>query len=240
VNKYPLVFLPGLAGTASEFAALHAHFADRRDVESLDPLAGGDLTVDGQARQLAQGRGWSRPADISESAPESSAIVVGHSHGGLVALSLASQFPDRVAGLVLLDTPVLLPGAARGLARLPLTLLRTRAAHRLMRRFFSATFRDADSEVWREEVLGRLAQTPRPVLRAVVHGTFTYNSRKQLQHLADRGVPVLVIRANIPTPIEKLPPGIDTASIDGLGHWPHVHDPASTIAVLEKFLDARD
>ena len=42
-----------------------------------------------------------------------SPVVIGHSLGGLVALDFASAYPDRVAGAVLIDSP-LLPGGKAG------------------------------------------------------------------------------------------------------------------------------
>lgn len=98
-----MVLVPGLAGSAAEFGAQIAWFGTRphataadgqgqpsRRVLAVEPMRTGDLSVDGQARQLA---------GIIEGEGEGPCVVVGHSHGGLVALSLAVQRPDLVAGL---------------------------------------------------------------------------------------------------------------------------------------------
>ena len=89
-------------------------------------------------------------------------VVVGHSHGGVVALALAARHPDLVAGLVVLDAPVMLPAAARVALRVPLTALRTPLAMPLLRKFFAATFSDQDPLPFRAEVLRRLAAVPAP------------------------------------------------------------------------------
>jgi pimeloyl-ACP methyl ester carboxylesterase len=218
------VVLPGLAGTRTEFAALASRFQSTVRCHVLDPFRTGDLTVDGQADRLA--------ATVRHLSSDP-AVVVGHSHGGLVALSVAAQHPDLVAGVVLVDTPVLLPPAARLLVRVPLAALSTPLARPAIRRFFAATFRSADPPAWRAEVLARLEAVPLPTIRAVVAGTFTYDSARRLQALS---VPALCIRANIPIRLEKLPAGIQTADIPDAGHWVHVHAVDRTSDAIANFL----
>jgi pimeloyl-ACP methyl ester carboxylesterase len=65
------------------------------------------------------GRGWSDPADGPRDAVQTAAdlhtlldraqvsrpyVLAGHSFGGLYALTFAAEYPDHVAGLVLLDS----------------------------------------------------------------------------------------------------------------------------------------
>jgi pimeloyl-ACP methyl ester carboxylesterase len=134
---------------------------------------------------------------------------------------------------VLLDTPVLLPRLVRLLARVPLFVLRTPWGPGFVRRFFTATFTDADGPDWRAAVLARLDQVPHPAVRAVVGGTFTYDSGARLRALT---VPTLCIRANVPIKLEDLPPGVRGASLPNVGHWPHVHAPHETNQLVEGFL----
>lgn len=234
MSIYPVVLLPGLAGARTEFAALVDRFAAAHPVHALDPFGAGDLTVDGQADQLAAAvrRLSCDPAAVRRMSGDP-AVVVGHSHGGLVALSMAARHPDLVAGVVLIDTPVLLPRAARLLARLPLAALGTPLARPAVRLFLAATFRDADPPAWRDEVLTRLAAVPLPVVRAVVAGTFTYDSTRRLRELT---VPALCVRANIPIRLERLPSGVRTADIPGAGHWVHVHAADRTGDAVAGFL----
>ncbi|MEV4508499.1 alpha/beta hydrolase [Dactylosporangium sp. NPDC049525] len=227
--------MPGLAGSGDEFSAQVAWFGGgrpgdapggpaRRRVVAVEPFTGGDLSVDGQARQLAA---------LLEGQGDAPCVVVGHSHGGLVALSLAVQRPELIAGLVLLDVPLLLPPLARVLARLPLALLRTPLRKPLLRRFFRTTFREADGSAWRAEVLARLDRVPAHVVRAVVGGTFTYDSTSRLRALA---VPAVCVRANIPVRLDRLPAAVRRVEITGVGHWPHVHAPEATHRAVEALL----
>jgi pimeloyl-ACP methyl ester carboxylesterase len=74
------------------------------------------------------GRGWSDPADGPQDAAQIAAdlhtlleraqvpgpyVLAGHSFGGLYILSFAAQFPDQVAGMVLLDSTAPKPGPAQ-------------------------------------------------------------------------------------------------------------------------------
>jgi hypothetical protein len=128
---------------------------------------------------------------------------------------------------------VLLPPAARLLAKVPLGTLSTPLARPAVRRFFATTFRDADPPAWRAEVLARLEAVPLPAVRAVVAGTFTYDGARRLHALT---VPALCIRANIPIRLEKLPDGIRTADIPDAGHWVHVHAVDRTSDSVASFL----
>ena len=73
------------------------------------------------------GRGWSEPTDGPQDGAQVAAdlhtlldragvpgpyVLAGHSFGGLYVLSFAAQFPDQVAGLVLLDSTAPKPGPA--------------------------------------------------------------------------------------------------------------------------------
>ena len=222
MSQYTVMIVPGLAGDREEFAAQVTYLSAR----VVGPFVDGDLTVDGQARRLAE---------VVTAQGFDPCVVIGHSHGGLVALSLAAQRPDLVAGLVLLDTPVLLPRLVRLLARAPLTVLRTPWGPGAVRRFFTATFTDVDGPDWRAAVLARLSRVPRAAGRAIVSGTFTYDSATRLRALT---VPTLCIRANIPIKLHHLPAGVRGASLPDVGHWPHVHAPNETNRLIAEFLTA--
>jgi pimeloyl-ACP methyl ester carboxylesterase len=221
-----LVLLPGLGGHAGEFDAQAEQFGRQRRVLALDPFSAGDLSVDGQADQLAE---------LVRRRGLAGVVVLGHSHGGIVALATAARHPDLVAGLVVLDSPLLLPRAVRALARVPLSVLRTRLAARVLRGFFAATFTESDPAAWRTEVLRRLDLVPRQVASAVVHGTFTYDTARAIDALE---VPVLVVRANVPLRTRRLPGHVQVGDATGAGHWPHVHAPEVVNDLIAEFLSA--
>ena len=73
------------------------------------------------------GKGWSDPADGPQDAVQTATdlhtlldranvpgpyVLAGHSFGGLYVLTFAAQYPDQVAGLVLLDSTAPVAGPA--------------------------------------------------------------------------------------------------------------------------------
>jgi pimeloyl-ACP methyl ester carboxylesterase len=150
---------------------------------------------------------------------------------------MAARHPDLVAGVVVLDAPVLLPRAARRALGLLLTALPRRLWPTALRRFMIATFTATDDPAWRAEVLDRLAGTDPMTARALVRETFAFDGRRSLAALT---VPALCVRANIPTPLYRLPDGVAGAEISGAGHWVHVHRPAEVAALLRNFRNAPD
>jgi pimeloyl-ACP methyl ester carboxylesterase len=217
----PLVLLPGLAGHAAEFAAV-ARSWERGPTLSLDPRVTGDLSIGGQADQLAA---------AARSAGFDRYVVCGHSQGGLVALELAARQPDVVAALAVLDSPVLLPRPLRATLRAFASALGTWAGPALLRTFFRATFHEADSPRLRAEVMTRLAAVPQEAAARVVRATFAYDAGPAL---GSATVPVTYVRANIPTRLERLPAHVNGVTIDGVGHWVHVHRPHDVAALLDE------
>jgi pimeloyl-ACP methyl ester carboxylesterase len=106
-----VVLEPGLGGVSSDLAW-------------TTPAVARDTTVCGYDRA---GRGWSDAADAPQDGAQIAAdlhtlldrahvpgpyVLAGHSFGGLYVQSFAAQFPDDVAGLVLLDSTAPKPGPA--------------------------------------------------------------------------------------------------------------------------------
>lgn len=101
----PVVFIPGGGGTVFEFtrsplydpavAVYHATFIDRPGLGYSQRPPGEDMTPTAQARLIHEAMvslGVERP------------VLVGQSWGGVIALAYALDYPQDVAGVVLLGT----------------------------------------------------------------------------------------------------------------------------------------
>jgi pimeloyl-ACP methyl ester carboxylesterase len=224
MTDVPALFLPGLAGHAAEFAGLALLWPG--PALCLDPPVDGDLTIAGQAHQLA---GRAAAAGFTRF------VVVGHSQGGIVALHLAVTRPDLVAGVVLLDAPVLVPAPLRAAMRLFGAALATPLGGALLRAFFRATFAAADGDRFRAEVMARLAAVPRRSAHRIVAAAFGFDGAAALRAVR---VPATYVRANIPTPLDRLPPHVRGHDLGGAGHWVHVHRAAEVGALLNELAAA--
>lgn len=132
-----LIFVHGIASSLQEFddqrTALSSHanlvLYDQRGHGGSDAGRPGDVTLPRLAQDLA--------SVIAETtAPQDPVILVAHSLGGMVALSLITQEPElvgtKIAGITLISTAAeRIPAAATSPA-VAAALLRTRAAHGLL------------------------------------------------------------------------------------------------------------
>lgn len=102
----PIVFLHGAVQTREVWAAQAAAFAAERHVIVPDLRGHGDTTgscddlgIETHARDMIA---------LLDALGIERALVCGVSLGGMVALSMASLAPNRIAGLILADTPLAL------------------------------------------------------------------------------------------------------------------------------------
>jgi pimeloyl-ACP methyl ester carboxylesterase len=97
-----LVVIHGLMGTAATFLPLMAEIAEDRHVIALDlPGAGGSERDPRMGASLA--KVTSSVLKALEALKLERPVLVGHSHGGSVAMYLAAFFPERASGLVLIS-----------------------------------------------------------------------------------------------------------------------------------------
>ena len=89
-----IILLHGLGGSARTWSRMKPLLGDSGDLHALDLT--GTTTIEDDALEVARRM---RTLDVSR------ATLVGHSRGGLVATSVAEQFPSMVTRLVLVCTP---------------------------------------------------------------------------------------------------------------------------------------
>jgi pimeloyl-ACP methyl ester carboxylesterase len=160
-------------------------------------------------------------------------VLVGHSMGGPVILEATIRMPDRVVGLVPVDTlhnvENEMPDADRErlFARLRLDFRGTTAA--IVQQLFLST---SDKAVV-DRVLADMTGADPAVAVPALEALFRY---KEALALEQTKVPIVAINADVrPTNVEanrRHAPQFDAVVMKGVGHWPMLERPAELDARL--------
>jgi pimeloyl-ACP methyl ester carboxylesterase len=161
------------------------------------------------------------------------AVLGGHSLGGYLSLDFALRFPDRVAGLVLIDTG---PGFRNDAARDDWNRRAERTAARLAERGLAAVGSSAELHASEHRDASGLIQAARY--------TLTQRDSHVLDGLPRIAVPALVVVGSQDDPFlaaadymtAKIPQARKVI-IPGAGHAPNVDKPELFDAELRRFLD---
>ena len=167
-----------------------------------------------------------------------SPVVIGHSLGGLVALDFACAYPDHVAAVVLIDSP-LLPGANRAEVVGGLVAgLRGRDPDSALRGYFAGLFGPYDDPAARSWILEQAMLTQPHVTSSLWEESLV--SWDDEAALRECRVPLLYIDAGTPNAdlarAVELCPRLMIAKTIGSGHFSPLVVPQQVNAVLERFL----
>jgi pimeloyl-ACP methyl ester carboxylesterase len=175
------------------------------------------------------GRGWSEPADTPQDGSQIAIdlhtllqrgqvpgpyVLAGHSFGGRYVLAFAAQYPDDVAGMVLVDATAPAPAAAN-----PQAASRGADSYNLMGRISalaSASARLGLGRLYANNAFGSLPPRPRDEVRAslatadnlrsaideFVQGNASADEAAALTGFADK--PLIVLTAGIGSPADHI------------------------------------
>ena len=167
-------------------------------------------------------------------------VLVGHSMGGMVAQRYALDYPDDLAGLVLVATAAADPENALVSRQIAATTPVEGYRRSFLRHSASWFTSDSDPELaaW---VKARMLRTPEHVAMKLVDAYKDMDVRKELSAL---DVPTLVIgaRGDVSTPVDRsvelsrLIPGANLLVVDGTGHFVQLERPDEVNEALMAFL----
>lgn len=237
-----LVLLHGLFGQARNFGTVQRQLAARFRVIAFDLRNHGTSP---------HGDGMAYPemaADVAESLSErkvQSAMLVGHSMGGKVAMRLALDFPDVVTRLVVVDiAPVAYASAFHGytaaMADMDMRPGLTRAdadavlapavADPAVRQFLLQNLAFGDRAHWRIGLAEIAAGLPDienwPAVAARYAGPTLFVAGERSDYIRPEHRGIIV---------EEFTRG-RFVTVKNSGHWVHADNPAAFVAVLENFL----
>jgi pimeloyl-ACP methyl ester carboxylesterase len=167
-------------------------------------------------------------------------ILIGHSMGGIVAFDLAARYPDLPAAIVMLDSAIVLPAAARaGIPRF-LETLRGPGYAKAVRDYVAAVlFIPTDDPARKARILDSMAQAPQHMMISAYQGLAEYDASEAKGRLV---VPSLYVAADEPSPrtdigrLRELIPQMIYGQTVGSGHFCQLEVPDQVNAMIDRFL----
>ena len=165
-------------------------------------------------------------------------VLIGSSMGGPIALEAARRMPERVVGIVPVDTlqnveNKLTPEQLEGVFK-AMEADYKGASATLMNQFF---FSPSTPAAVKQRVLADIASRPPETAIAILRGIFAYDAGPALK---ETKVPIRAINSDLnPTNLDvnrKYAPQFDVVIIKGTGHYPMLEDPTRFNAMLTDVL----
>lgn len=240
---FPLVFIHGLGWDHHLWSDAFNRYAGRYRVIAGDTRGHGDSDKPPgpySVRQFADDwRGALDALDVRK------ACLIGFSQGGMIAMQLAADEPERFIGLFLTSTRCHVDRPSAGTRPDRAAKLREEGPEASARDsaglIFSADFMAAEPALVDAFVARRAAFPPEPLLAAMQAGE-GFDIRQQIANYAG---PCTVVagsadRLTRPEAVREVADtirGAQFATVDGAGHMVPVEQPARFYALLDEFLD---
>lgn len=230
----PVLFIHGFFGDRSYYSALRDHCAKTRRVVALDLRAHGES---GAPDRLAVDDFVTDVIAVADAAGLRGAVLCGHSMAGVVALKIAAQRPDLVAGIVMLDGTVLFPEPMRrsGLDSL-VPALATSRWREAIEAFFSRALAPEPPEV-KARVTADMGRMRPDLAAGFFSSIFVSDFSADLTAVQ---CPLLYVQATAPTDLARLSvlrPDAVVGRVVGSGHWMMLTVPDQVNAMLDRFFD---
>jgi pimeloyl-ACP methyl ester carboxylesterase len=230
----PLLFVHGFGGSAAHFAPQLEHFARRHRAVAIDrrghgasDRAEGPYTIPAIAEEVA----WTA-RELGLHRP----VLVVHSMGA-IGFEVARQAPELLAGLVVLDAPILPPPPVRATFEGLLAGLRSPAYREVIDGLCDQLiFLPTDDRARRARLHAALLETPQAILAATWQQFLAYDPTPAL---AACRLPLLCINAVMPIDepgLRALCPQVAIGRTVGAGHFPQLEVPDQVDAMIERFL----
>jgi pimeloyl-ACP methyl ester carboxylesterase len=250
----PMVFVHGLACALEDWRYQTSHFSRRTRVVCLDQRGHGRSHGHDSGFDIA-----TFAADVAALMAElrlPPALLVGHSMGCRVVLECASSFPDRVAGLVLIDGSRLASDNADAAREATRIAMQDSGYQAFLERLFSQMFTDASDRNVRDAAVARAKQLPAAVGLELTPAMVAWDAQR-VEHALDKvKVPLQIIQSTYLNearervsmrPDETIPwlelvrsrvPQAEVSIVPGIGHFTMLEAPDAVTRNIEALLDA--
>lgn len=228
----PVVFVHGLAGAHTVWAAQLEHLRQRRRAVALDlhglgesaPSSRGEYTVQSFVGDLEA---------VVDALELSRFVLVGHSMGASVAGAYAGAHPERVTGLLLVD-PV---GDYTQVPEQEVQAIQQGMGDETYDRFMDEFFRTLLAQAApgvREKVLAQLYATRREVMQKA--DVYTYAPLPALRRYLGPKLTLFTELNGASFSLHNLLPELPRKALKGVSHWPMLDKPEEFNRTMDEFL----
>ena len=223
-SNTPIVFVHGNGGSSAQWRAQVEYFQKQgRPVLAVDLApTDGDYSLGAMAASIDRAVQWKR------------FFIAGHSYGGAVVATYVAAHPEKIAGVIYVDSAA---------GRLPLTDQQKETISARMRgdkmRFVRAWFEPMlkpSSSAVKDEVYSSVERTPAELFLGAFMSLTDFDAKALID--AYHGPRLAIVAADLETPasFQKQFPEIETVRISGAGHWVMLDKPDDVNAAIDEFL----
>jgi pimeloyl-ACP methyl ester carboxylesterase len=233
----PILFVHGWSCDHTVFAAQVEFFSRSRRVVSVDLRGHGRSDAPEQTYTMtdfADDLAW-LCTELALIRP----IVIGHSMGGNIALELAAQYPDILAGVVLIDSVVFPSQRFRNSLQPLVEALQGTDYVAACRQAMLSTCLTSDDETVKSQLIASLPKAPREVLASTLKNhLIEYDSAPAATncHLPVAYIGATSLLADLDR-FRSLTPQLVTAQTLGSGHFSPVFVPRQINAMIFTFVE---
>lgn len=178
---------------------------------------------------------------VLEAVPDERFIVVGHSMGALVALAMAGQAPERIAGVVLVEPAHILPTEkARETAEIMQRSLARFEPAEIVRTFARTQLRgplDAPMAAAFDRLVETMAATPADIARRVWDAVLKFDGPAALARLATPTLAITIdTSVNRPAELARANRLITTGQVAAAGHMVQFEAMEQVAAMIRRWL----
>jgi len=230
-----LVFIHGGMSNRSDWDGLHAAFADRFRVLSLDLAGHGESGRNRQEWGMTQ---FARDVvAVMDAEDISRAVLIGNSLGGPVAIETALLAPDRVLAIIGVDTFQSFQTPSVEQAQTMAEAWRTDYA-KSMDRMLGMLLHDDTEPALYESIRKRMSETPVEVACAMFLSFGGYDAKAAAAQIK---LPIRSICGDkFPMDVEavrQVVPDFGAVVLRNIGHYPMLECPTDFNSRLERYLD---
>jgi pimeloyl-ACP methyl ester carboxylesterase len=233
-GSVPLIFIHSLAGNTQQWSAQLNHIRITRRAVALDlrghgqslPPANGDYTIGSMAQDVQMA--------IDQLGFERS-ILIGHSMGGSVAGAYAGAFPERVAGLLLVDPSGDSTQMPVKEVQQYLGALESEAYSGVVEGYWSQILAGS-AETTETKVMQDLRDTSKATVVGVFKELFQYNPVPALERYDGPKLSVITSLNETPFGLHNLVSDLPHKVITGTGHWLQLDKPKEFNRIMDDFL----